>query len=105
MENLNVGSLPLSDHDADWIKAMATVSNSSLRVKLASIVGYYVRRRKEEYLEIIDYTAQKYDLSFDECFKRLSNNEDLGEPKKDFTYNHRIEELLSSIESKEGKSD
>ena len=74
-DGINFGNIPLGDHDADWFKVMAAASNSSLRVKAASVIGYFVRRRKEEYREIIQYTANKYGISFDECFNKLKNGE------------------------------
>ncbi len=47
-------------------------------------MGYYVRRRKKEYQEILEYTARKYGLTPDETFRRLLKNEDLGTPVEDF---------------------
>ena len=96
MESLNVGSLPLGEHDADWLKVMAAASNSSLRVKVASVVGYYIRRRKAEYVEIIRYTANKHGLTFDECFHRLLKGEKLGEVVEGFEVDPRMEAAIVS---------
>ena len=80
MPDFQTGSIPLGEHDADWFKVMCKLSNRSVRANLASIVGFYVRRRKDEYKEILSYTARKYGLTEEECFHRLLNNVDLGEP-------------------------
>ena len=80
MDSLNIGSVNLGDHDVDWFKVMSAVTHQSVRSKAGSILGYYVRKRKEEYREIIQYTANKYGLSFDECFNKLKNGEPLGDP-------------------------
>lgn len=95
MESLNVGSLPLGEHDADWFKVMTAVSNSSLRVKVASVVSYYVRRRKPEYIEIVQYTANKHGLTFDECFHRLLKGESLGKVVEGFEVNPALETAIS----------
>ena len=78
-------SIDLGDHDRDWFLVMCKLGNRSIRANLSSVVGCYVRRRKEEYKEILAYAARKYGLTEDECFERLLNNQDLGEPKQNFS--------------------
>lgn len=94
-DGVNFGNIPLGDHDADWFRVMSAASNSSLRVKAASVIGYFVRRRKDEYREIIQYTANKYGISFDECFNKLKNGEDLGKPLAYFEVDPKIEDKIS----------
>jgi hypothetical protein len=89
MGNFQVGSIPLGDHDADWFKVMSKLGDRSIRANMASIVGYYVRRRKDEYKEILAYTAKKYGLTEDETFYRLLNDIDLGEPVDNFSEEHK----------------
>ena len=95
-DGINFGNIPLGDHDADWFKVMAAASNSSLRVKAASVIGYFVRRRKEEYREIIQYTANKYGISFDECFNKLKNGESLGDPLDYFEVDPKMESKIEN---------
>lgn len=95
-DGLNLGNIPLGEHDADWMRVMAAASNSSLRVKVASICGYFVRRRKGEYIEIVNYIAAKYGLSFDEAFHKLKNGEDLGTPLDYFPLDHTMESKIDS---------
>lgn len=78
-------SIDLGDHDRDWFIVMSRLGKRSIRANLQSVVGYYVRRRKPEYQEILTYTAKKYGLTEDECFQRLLKGESLGEPIADFT--------------------
>ena len=80
MADLNVGSVPLGDHDRDWFVVMSKLGSRSIRANLSSVMGFYVRRRKKEYEEILRYTASKYGLTPSECFKRILNDEDLGDP-------------------------
>lgn len=96
---LNIGSIPLGDHDADWFVVMARATGDSIRVKAGSVIGYYVRRRKDEYKLIIEYIARKYGLTFSECFHRLRRGEDLGTPVSNFDVDYEIEGLISKIRS------
>lgn len=98
MAQLTPGSIPMGDHDADWLKVMAAATDSSMRVKIASVLGYYVRRRKAEYIEIVSYIAAKHGLSFDECFHRLKNGEDLGQPLDYFPLDSTMESRISGGE-------
>lgn len=83
-------SIDLGDHDRDWFVVMSRLGNRSIRANLQSIVGYYVRRRKTEYQEMLVYTAKKYGLTEDECFQRLLKGESLGEPVADFSESEPI---------------
>lgn len=85
MPKLNFGSFELGDHDRDWFIVMSRLGSRSIRANLSSVVGYYVRRRKQEYQEILDYTARKYGLTSDECFQRLLKDESLGNPIDGFS--------------------
>lgn len=100
-DDLNVGSLPLGDHDSDWLRVMAAATGSSVRVKVASVCGYYVRRRKEEYKAIIEYTARKYGLTFSECFQRLRKGESLGTALPDFEVDYEIEGMIERLKDSE----
>lgn len=98
VNGLNLGSLPLGEHDADWFRVMSAASNSSLRVKAASVIGYFVRRRKTEYVGIVAYLARKHGLSFDECFHRLRNDEELPPALDYFEVDPHIEAEIQSSE-------
>jgi hypothetical protein len=84
MPDLNIGSIPMGDHDRDWFTVMSRLGGRSLRANASSVLGYYVRRRKEEYQEILAYTAKKYGLTPDECFQKLLKGDDLGKPVEGF---------------------
>ncbi|NMG09763.1 hypothetical protein [Brasilonema sp. UFV-L1] len=85
MPRLSISSFELGDHDRDWFIVMSRLGGRSIRANLSSVVGYYVRRRKQEYQEILEYTARKYGLTVDECFQRLLKDEDLGTPIDGFS--------------------
>ncbi|NER45840.1 MAG: hypothetical protein F6J92_03965 [Symploca sp. SIO1A3] len=85
MARLNLGSIDLGDHDRDWFVVMSKLGGRSTRANLSSVVGYYVRRRKEEYKDILTYTARKYGLTEEECFQRLLKGDDLGEALEGFS--------------------
>ncbi|MBP5971570.1 hypothetical protein HW132_02155 [Brasilonema sp. CT11] len=70
MPKVTISSFELGDHDKDWFIVMCRLGSRSIRANLSSVVGCYVRRRKEEYREILAYTARKYGLTEDECFRR-----------------------------------
>lgn len=75
MPNLNIGSIYLGDHDHDWFIVMSRLGDQvSIRGNLSSITGFYVRRRKNEYLEMLNYVSAKYRLSPQETFQRLLKN-------------------------------
>lgn len=80
MANLNTGSVSMGEHDRDWLIVMSRLTGRSIRANISSILGYYVRRRKPEYEEILRYTARKYGITEEECFQRLLKGESLGEP-------------------------
>ena len=101
MADLNIGSVPLGDHDADWFVVMARATGDSTRVKAGSIIGYYVRRRKEEYKLILEYTARKYGLTFSEVFHRLRRGEELGSPLSDFDIDYEVEALIDKVRKDE----
>lgn len=92
--SLRLGDIPLGEHDADWFRVMSACTDSALRVKVASVLGYYVRRRKQEYIEIIQYLAAKHGLEFSECFNKLLNGEELGEPLESFNIDYEIESKI-----------
>lgn len=80
MADLNIGKIPLGEHDSDWFRVMSALGGRAIRVNAASVIGYYVRRRKEEYTEILRYTAEKHGLTPEECFQRLLKGEPLDAP-------------------------
>ncbi len=85
MPDLNIGSIPLGEHDQDWLIVMSKLGNKSLRAQTASVVRYYLNHRKAEYQEMLEYTARKYGISNGECFHRLLKGEELGTPVENFT--------------------
>ena len=98
MPNLNIGSIYLSVHDHDWFIVMSRLgSQNSIRGNLSSVTGYYVRRRKHEYLEILNYTAAKYSLSPQETFQRLLKNKPLDTPLDEPIELHPIPDLSDEV--------
>jgi hypothetical protein len=85
MARLNLGSIDLGDHDLDWFVVMSKLGGRSTRANLSSVVGCYVRRKKDEYKLILTYTARKYGLTEDECFHKLLKDEPLGTPVEGFS--------------------
>ena len=77
MPNFSVGTIPLGDHNLDWFVVMTKLANKSLRANVANVIASYVHERKEEYKVILEYTAEKYGITPEECFERLKNGEDL----------------------------
>jgi hypothetical protein len=77
-------SIDLGDHDRDWFVVMSKLGNRSIRASLSNVVGCYIRRRKAEYQEILEYTARKYGLTEAECFQKLLKGESLGNPVENF---------------------
>lgn len=79
---LRVNAIDLSDHDHDWFVVMSRVTPPySVRGKLASVVGFFVRRNKAAYVEIITHTAEKHGISFEECFHRLLTKQPLPDAR------------------------
>ena len=74
MAKLNLGQVDLGDFDRDWFIVMSRLRGASTRANASSVLGYYVRRRINEYKEMLAYTARKYGLTEDECFDRILND-------------------------------
>lgn len=90
---IRLSTVPLNDHDADWLTVMANASETSLRQKVASVLSYYVRRRKDQYVQMVQYLADKHGLTFEECFHKLRRGEDLGEPLESWKVDPEMEKL------------
>ena len=82
---INIGQIDMGDHDADWFKVMSKLRGDSIRGNVSSVLGYYVRRRKKQYEGMLAYAAAKYGLTREEVFRRLLNDESLGEPVEGFS--------------------
>lgn len=85
MPDLNIGSISLGEHDRDWFMVMSKLSGRSLRANASNIIECYVRQRKDNYQELLAYTARKYGLTTDECFEKLLRGEELGTPIENFS--------------------
>lgn len=77
---INLGSVKLGDFNKDWLIVMSKLSGRSVRANVISIIGFYIQRQLEKYEKHLEYTAKKYGLTKDECFYRLLNDIDLGDP-------------------------
>lgn len=64
---------------------MSRLRGDSTRGNASSVIGYYVRRRKKQYESMLAYAAAKYGLTREEVFRRLLNDESLGEPVEGFS--------------------
>lgn len=84
MTTINTGSISLSDDEADWLKVMCAVDSNSTRVLVTQAVSSFVRDRRGQYMEKLQYLSQKYGLTVSEVFIRLSKGEELGEPQENF---------------------
>ncbi|WP_153009578.1 hypothetical protein [Mastigocoleus testarum] len=84
MAILRLGSVELSEADIDKFIVWCRLSGKSVRAKLATIIMYYMAKKEKDYRAKLVYTANKYGLSPEETFKRLLNNEELGESLEDF---------------------
>ena len=85
MSEINLGSVSLGEYNADWYKVICKLAGRSVRANTASVIGFYLQRQTEKYEKHLRYTARKHGLSRDECFRRLLNDEPLGEPITDFS--------------------
>ena len=97
MAQINLGSTPLSDRDHDWFKVMASLSGWSVRSKVSGLLESYVRKNIELYTELVNYSARKHGLTFDEAFHKLRLGESLGEPLKEFPVIQEMEEKLNGL--------
>lgn len=95
MPDLNVGTVSLGDHDLEFYKAMAGITDESIRGKTASVISSFVRRYKAEYKANFQFAATKYGLSLKECFWRANRGVSLGAPESDQRVIQLREELLS----------
>jgi hypothetical protein len=85
MARLNLGSVELGDFDRDWFIVMSRLGGKSTRANASSVIGFYVRRRIDQYREMLTYTARKYGITEDEVFHRLLNDQELGTPVQGFS--------------------
>ncbi len=71
MPRFQVGSVDLAEDEIDWLKAVINLNSTSARAQVGQILQGHLLRFKPHYKRKISYTARKYGLTFDECFKRL----------------------------------
>ena len=84
MAKLSLGQIDLGDFDKDWFIVMSRLGGKSIRSNASSVLGFYVRRRLNEYKEMLGYTARKHGLTEEECFNLLLKDEPLPPPIDDF---------------------
>jgi len=84
MAKLSLGQIELGDFDRDWFVVMSRLGGKSTRSNVSSVLAFYVRRRLNEYKEILGYTARKHGLTEEECFALLLKDEALPEPIEGF---------------------
>ncbi|MHC0068439.1 hypothetical protein ACWATR_37180 [Nostoc sp. UIC 10890] len=84
MPKLNVGSIELGDFDRDWFIVASKLLGRSVRANLASVTAFYIRRRTQEFKELLAYTAKKHGISEDECFQILLSGKELPPPVAGF---------------------
>ena len=94
MAKINIGSVTLSDHDADWTKAILGVEEKSPRALVRDLLSDYVKLKKAEYDELIKYTAAKYGLTWDDAFHRLVTGAELGDAVPNFEIKPELEQQL-----------
>lgn len=80
MARLSISSFELGDFERDWFIVMARLGGVSIRSHLSSVVSFYIGCKLPDFKEMLEYTSTKYGLTQDECFRRLLNDEPLGEP-------------------------
>ncbi|MEM1425221.1 MAG: hypothetical protein AAGF75_01520, partial [Cyanobacteria bacterium P01_H01_bin.130] len=70
MPQISLGSASLSDQDHDWFVVAYNLCGWSMRSKVSELIEDYVRENREEFAQMVDYSARKYGLTFDEAFAR-----------------------------------
>lgn len=63
----------LGIHDQEWFTVMSKLSGRTLDENTGSVIGFYVRRNKEAYKEILEHTALRLGLTSDDLFEQLVN--------------------------------
>lgn len=76
MSNLNL-TPNLGIHDEEWFTVMSQLSGRTLNENAGSVIGFYVRRNKDAYKEILEHTAQRLGLTPDELFEQLAQGKTL----------------------------
>ena len=100
MADINLGSVPLPDREADYFKAMTNAYNWTVRTKVSDLLRSLIRENREEFDEMVSYASRKYGLTFDETFHRLLKKESLGEPLDSFSVEPAMEEKLNGLAKK-----
>ncbi|MEM9771684.1 MAG: hypothetical protein AAF889_08835 [Cyanobacteria bacterium P01_D01_bin.73] len=105
MGDLAAGSIPLADHDEDWVRVAASVKGMSMRAYIGNAVGGTISSEKPVLESLVRYAAQKHGLTFDEAFHRLrtkksGDKKPLGEPLPDFPVVPEMEEKLNGLAKK-----
>jgi hypothetical protein len=85
MAKLSLGQIDLGDFDRDWFIVMSRLGGKSIRSNASSVLGFYVRRRLNEYKEMLGYTARKHGLTEEECFALLLKDQELPAPIEGFS--------------------
>lgn len=73
MPRFQIGSLDLSEDEIDWLKVAANLSGTSIRAQVGQALQGHLLRFKPHYKRKIAYVARKYGLTWEEAFKKLTN--------------------------------
>ena len=78
---INVGSLPISNDAANWLKVRSTLSDSSVRATVAKIIERDISRSKQKWIDDLEIASVERGLTPEELWILILNNEELPEPK------------------------
>ena len=78
--SLSVGTLPISNDTAVWLKVRSTLSDSSMRATIAKIVEREVSKSKQKWLNDLEVAATERSLTIEELWTLIVNNEPLPDP-------------------------
>jgi hypothetical protein len=72
MPRFQIGSIDLSEYEIDWLKVATNLSGTSIRAQVGQAIQGHLVRFKPHYKRKIAYVARKYGLTWDEAFKKLT---------------------------------
>jgi hypothetical protein len=72
MPRFQIGSIDLSEDEIDWLKVVVNLNSTSVRAQVGQIVQGHLVRFKPHYKRKVAYVARKYGLTWEEAFKRLT---------------------------------
>lgn len=79
MARVNIGTIDLNDYDRDWLAVIAALDGMSARATVANAVASHIKQARQEYMEVLEYTARKHGLTVDECFQKLLSGDKLSD--------------------------